>query len=308
MAPIVPHWAQPSHPNLIEVILRPKAFTSGASSLVALPAGSLFTRLETATPAPKAYSSVQISRDDHIELNSDLIYCNHSCAPSLEFDLQKFEIRVARDRDLKVGDALTFYYPSTEFEMAQPFQCDCSAGEGNCKGWIAGAGRMTKQALEGYWLNEHIEILLAEKEAMAMAENGSHHAQGLSNGKGEHTLNGSRSVENGPVEHDALNGTSNGNPHNGLTISSPELTGKLSEDTIDTVNGKSSVPSRKLGGEVGGDTEYIVNGKAGASSRELGGEMSGDTAITPSPAAQSGSSPPLPDVAVTSKQTKFSEF
>ncbi|KAI9772680.1 MAG: hypothetical protein M1840_000275 [Geoglossum simile] len=284
MAPVIPHWAQPSHPGLIKVVLRPKAFTSGASSLVALPAGSLLTRLETATPAPRAYSSVQISRDEHIELNSDLIYCNHSCAPSLEFDMKKSEIRVARDKDLKVGDALTFFYPSTEFDMAQPFQCECSAGEGNCKGRIAGAGRMAREALEGYWLNEHIEILLAEQEAIASEKNGHHYAQGTSNGKGEHTLNGSQRVKNGPVEYDVSNGSSFFfSSSNGRA---PRPT--LAEATIDTVNTKTGASSRELGGEMGGDTEYAVNGEAVASSREPDGEMSGDTS---SPPTQNGSSP-----------------
>jgi hypothetical protein len=281
MAPVIPHWPQPSHPDLIKVILRPEAFTSSASSLVALPAGSLFTRLETATPAPKAYSSVQISRDEHIELNSDLIYCNHSCAPSLEFDMQKFEIRVARDKDIKVGDALTFFYPSTEFDMAQPFQCECSAGEGNCKGWIAGAGQMAREALEGYWLNEHIEILLAEQEAMATAKNGHHHAQASSNGTGDHVLNGFQKVANGAVEHDVSNRASSSPSSNG----GPLHPTTLAESTIATVNTKTGASSRELGGEMGGDT---VNGKAMASSRELGGEMSGDTTTT---ATQSGSSP-----------------
>jgi len=281
MAPVIPHWPQPSHPDLIKVIQRPKAFTSGASSLVALPAGSLFTRLETATPAPKAYSSVQISRDEHIELNSDLIYCNHSCAPSLEFDMQKFEIRVARDKDLEVGDALTFFYPSTEFNMAQPFQCECSAGEGNCKGWIAGAGQMAREALEGYWLNEHIEMLLAEQEAMATAQNGHHHAQASSNGTGGHILNGFQKPENGLVEHDdASNGTSSLSSNGG-----PLHLSTLAESTIATVNTKTGASSRELGGEMGGDT---ANRKAMASSRELGGEMSGDTITA---VLQNGSSP-----------------
>lgn len=140
-----------------------KAFGSRAVSLVGLPAGALFARITTATPATKAYSSVQISENDHIELNSDLVYCNHSCDPSLIFDMSKFEIRVAADRDLKKGDALTFWYPSSEWDMAQPFDCTC--GTDRCKDRIGGAKDMDLAVLREYWLNDHIERMLATRKA-----------------------------------------------------------------------------------------------------------------------------------------------
>jgi hypothetical protein len=147
-----------------------KAFGSRAVSLVDLPAGTLFARITTATPGTKAYSSVQISENDHIELNSDLLYCNHSCAPSLIFDMSKFEVRVAPDRDLKKGDALTFWYPSSEWEMAQPFDCNC--GTDKCKGRISGVKDMDPRVLRGYWLNEHIQRMLAAKNAQQNGVNG----------------------------------------------------------------------------------------------------------------------------------------
>jgi hypothetical protein len=136
-----------------------KAFGSRAVSLIDLPAGALFARIMTATPAAKAYSSVQISENAHIELNSELVYCNHSCSPSLVFDMSKFEIRVAPGKDLKKGDVLTFWYPSSEWEMAQPF--DCSCGTDKCKGRISGAKDIDETVLREYWLNEHIERMLA---------------------------------------------------------------------------------------------------------------------------------------------------
>lgn len=102
---------QPTHPGLIQVNRSPKAFGSSASSLVSLPAGAVFAKITTATPSKKAYTSVQTGRDSHIELNSDLVFCNHSCDPSLNFDMDKMEVRVVDDRPLKVGDALTFFYP-----------------------------------------------------------------------------------------------------------------------------------------------------------------------------------------------------
>ncbi len=164
MSPLLPTWPQPSHPHLLKVTKSPTAYASGAVSLVALPPGAHFTHITTATATDRrTYSTVQTSRDAHVELNCDLLYCNHSCAPSLEFDMARFEVRVARHRPLAVGDHLTFFYPSTEWEMAQPFRCTCGAPGGSCKGWIAGAARMDAASLREYWLNDHIVARLAEK-------------------------------------------------------------------------------------------------------------------------------------------------
>lgn len=146
------------------------AFTSGAISKIDLPAGVLFARITTATPAKKAYSSVQTGENSHIELNSDLVFCNHSCHPSLIFDMAKFEIRVHEGRDLKEGDALTFFYPSSEWDMAQPFECTCGAKE--CLGTIRGAGDMDETVLRGFWLNEHIERMLDAKDVAVSKKNG----------------------------------------------------------------------------------------------------------------------------------------
>lgn len=138
-----------------------KAFGSRAVSLVDLPAHALFAHITSTTPGPKAYTSVQISENDHIELNSELVYCNHSCNPSLIFDMANFEVRVA-DKDIKTGDSLTFWYPSSEWDMDQPF--DCSCGSERCKGTINGAKHMDEAVLREYWLNDHIERLLASRK------------------------------------------------------------------------------------------------------------------------------------------------
>jgi SET domain len=139
----------------------PKAFGSRAVSLIDLPAGSLFLKITKATPATKAYTSVQTSENTHIELNSDIVFINHSCKPSVVFDMEKMEVRVSADRDLKKNDGLTFFYPSSEWAMAQPFDCTC--GEKECQGIIDGAGNMSEEVVRGYWLNKHIERLLSAK-------------------------------------------------------------------------------------------------------------------------------------------------
>ena len=61
-------------------------------------------------------------------------------------------------RGIGVGDDLTFFYPSTEWEMAQPFQCTCDTK--SCRGVISGAKDMQRGDLQGLYLSPHIEELL----------------------------------------------------------------------------------------------------------------------------------------------------
>lgn len=87
MAPIKPHWVQPSHPDVQEVIIVSETeFTTKSISKVALPPFALFAKLEfppcTVATVP-TYATVQMGRDKHLDLNSDLLYINHSCEPSL---------------------------------------------------------------------------------------------------------------------------------------------------------------------------------------------------------------------------------
>lgn len=151
-----PPWSQPSHPNLIKVHDVPGTLSSYATSLVSLPAGSLFVPITKYLLIPhRTWPSVQSARQDmHIDLNSDLFFVNHSCVPSLEFDVEKMEVRVSRERDLEIGDKLTFFYPSTEWKMVQNFECFCN--EEGCLGKIMGASQVPRSSLRGYWLNRHI--------------------------------------------------------------------------------------------------------------------------------------------------------
>lgn len=156
-------------------------------SKVDLPAGSLFTPITTHTYVSKPeWSSVQTGREEHIELNSGLLYINHSCQPVLEVDTTKMEVRVANNRDLKAGDDLSFFYPSTEWYCARPFECRCGAGEDVCIGTQQGAYFLSKDKLDQYFINKHILELAAERDA----------------GKEEGSAQvGSGSVANGAAQH-----------------------------------------------------------------------------------------------------------
>lgn len=88
MAPLKPHWPQPSHPDIQEVIIGSDGgeFSSKSVSRVAVAPNGVYARL-TFPPCTfvdeSSYATVQVGPDRHIHLNSDLLYLNHSCEPSL---------------------------------------------------------------------------------------------------------------------------------------------------------------------------------------------------------------------------------
>ena len=62
---------------------------------------------------------------------------------------------------------MQFFYPSTEWHMAQHFSCLC--GETTCRKYISGAKDMARAQLEGVWLNGHIRQMLEERDAAVEA-------------------------------------------------------------------------------------------------------------------------------------------
>lgn len=87
--PLKPHWTQPSHPEIQEVITGADggaSFSTRSVSRVQLAPMALYARLTT-PPCTfvdrSTYATVQVGRDRHVMLNSDLLYLNHSCEPSL---------------------------------------------------------------------------------------------------------------------------------------------------------------------------------------------------------------------------------
>ncbi|KAL1880032.1 hypothetical protein Daus18300_001395 [Diaporthe australafricana] len=172
MAPLKPHWTQPSHPHLLQVIVSEAEFTSKSVSTAAAAPFAVVAKLSF-PPCNLAdeptYATVQIGRNRHLMLNSDLLYLNHSCEPSLIIDTANMTV-LAGPKGLKPGDELTFFYPSTEWSMAQPFDCFC--GSATCRGKIAGAKDMAPKQLEGLWLNGHIRELMDEQQQARGAEDG----------------------------------------------------------------------------------------------------------------------------------------
>jgi hypothetical protein len=99
---------------------------------------------------PNRYT-VQIGRTVHTHVGK-LAALNHSCDPNVILDTEKM-VMVAR-RDIEKGEELSFFYPSTEWEMAAPFICLCGAA--NCIHVVAGARFLPLSILENHYLNPHI--------------------------------------------------------------------------------------------------------------------------------------------------------
>lgn len=101
--------------------------------------------------------TVQIGIDQHVEVK-ELASMNHSCQPSVLMDTTRMLVIAARD--LAPEDELTFFYPSTEWEMSSPFICLCGAA--SCIHVVAGARFLPLSTLEVHFLNYHIRQLMIE--------------------------------------------------------------------------------------------------------------------------------------------------
>lgn len=106
------------------------------------------------------YLTVQVSIDQHILLHPEhLQYINHSCDPNVFFDTHAMHIVALKP--IAEGDEMTFFYPSTEWDMAQPFTCHC--GSSQCLERIQGAAHINEDILRNYKLTRFIQQQLHDR-------------------------------------------------------------------------------------------------------------------------------------------------
>ena len=104
-----------------------------------------------------SFLSIQTGIEKHILLDPEFLqYTNHSCEPNVFFDTTKME-QVAL-RDIEEGEELCFFYPSTEWEMTQSFDCFC--GHTACLGEIKGAAFLNEAARKKYRFTDYIQDML----------------------------------------------------------------------------------------------------------------------------------------------------
>ncbi|KAF8159803.1 hypothetical protein B0H34DRAFT_418720 [Crassisporium funariophilum] len=160
----------PSHRDFV-VQFASGDYQSSLVSLKEFAAGEVMASLTGLTKGPKAYTSVQCGpgAEDHLELHSDFVYANHSCGPNIVFDMSSHDPSEWHLRALKrivPGDAVTFFYPSTEWDMDQPFNCTC--GTAMCLKTIQGAKYLSKaELLARSWVSPWILELVKERDGEA---------------------------------------------------------------------------------------------------------------------------------------------
>lgn len=120
----------------------------------------VFNFLDAPVTVWKTYQTVQIGPQSHVLVDDCLVKLNHACDPNLIVDTGQ-RLVFAR-RNIQAGEELTFFYPSTEWDMAEPFKCRCGAP--NCLQWIAGARYLSKETISRYFVNRHIIALMQRQQ------------------------------------------------------------------------------------------------------------------------------------------------
>jgi hypothetical protein len=163
MPPVALPHARVLHLDGLEVYSRPGETERRARLTAPRPANAVLASFAGSTPEtrPTRYT-VQVGRDAHIELRPEALkFISHSCDPNVRFDVTRRLLVTLRP--MAAGEELAFFYPSTEWSMAEPFDCWC--GTARCLGRIAGAAHLPREVLAGYVLEPHILELLAAVRA-----------------------------------------------------------------------------------------------------------------------------------------------
>ncbi|KAI8895795.1 hypothetical protein BC833DRAFT_136606 [Globomyces pollinis-pini] len=157
-----PYSGAPVYPDLIKVEESLQDFSSKAVTLKKFTAGEKVCDIVGITEGFKVWTSVQFGENRHIELNSELVYMNHSCDPSIRIDPEEQAIYALKD--LNVNDELSFFYPSTEWEMSQPFDCWCHST--NCLKNINGSKSIPASLRTKFYFAPHIERLFDDRDGI----------------------------------------------------------------------------------------------------------------------------------------------
>jgi hypothetical protein len=100
------------------------------------------------------YLTVQIGENKHIELKPLFLECvNHSCEPNAFFDVTNKQLVCLKP--INNGEEITFFYPSAEWNMDQPFECLC--GSKACIGFVRGALHLNEKQRNHYRFTDFIQ-------------------------------------------------------------------------------------------------------------------------------------------------------
>lgn len=113
------------------------------------------------TLSEPTYLTVQVATDKHILLEPEFLqYINHSCDPNVFFDTEL--MKVIAIKPVREGEEFSFFYPSAEWDMAQPFTCHCRSM--NCLKEIKGAAHLLQNEISRYRLTSFIQQQLHDRK------------------------------------------------------------------------------------------------------------------------------------------------
>lgn len=111
------------------------------------------------------YLTVQVSEHKHIYLFPEYLqYVNHCCEPNVIFNTTTMQLECISD--IETGEELRFFYPATEWKIAQQFVCNC--GKASCVGLIQGAADTPTEVLNKYKLTDFIKSKAAQYKAFLL--------------------------------------------------------------------------------------------------------------------------------------------
>ncbi len=159
-----PKFEVVSHHALADVLLNSSTNQKSLHATVAIQPGQIISKFCAGiTQSYATYLTVQTGVDTHITLQPEFLqYINHSCDPNVFFDTGSLELICLKP--LQPGDEFTFFYPSTEWEMSQPFVCNCKSKD--CLQLINGASHLDKSTLQKYRLTDFIKQQAQKKSSV----------------------------------------------------------------------------------------------------------------------------------------------
>lgn len=86
----------------------------------------------------RTWRTLQLDDGRHLR-NEFLNFVDHSCAPNSLLDVNKLALKAIRD--ISVDEPVTFFYPGSEVELSQSFECHC--GSDDCLRHINGGFYLT---------------------------------------------------------------------------------------------------------------------------------------------------------------------
>ncbi len=90
----------------------------------------------------RTWRTVQVDYKRHVK-NEFLDYVEHSCEPNAVFVAE--DLKLVALKPIPVGERITFFYPGTEVELAQDFECHCGSPE--CLGHLKGGFYLTPRQM-----------------------------------------------------------------------------------------------------------------------------------------------------------------